>query len=674
MTRGAFEQTITHEVAAAGRRGEKLTLALLDILGMRRINLQHGHKAGDEVLSQVAGRLRATVRGNDSIGRPGGDELAVLLVGANDDQAVLVVRKVIYRIQSEPIRIDDQTSIDVQMRAVVTEIAPGERSGEAALARCYGALRTAPLGDVRAVVSTERHSGDTDVGMDTGQLSAGTTVGGTYRVVHELSRGAMGVVYRGEDLGLGRPVAIKVLRSDLASDRDLVDRFRAEAGILASLHHKNLVQVYALGEHQGDVYFVMELVEGQPLSEVLRATLERREWFPTEAITQIALEIGDALDAMHALGLIHRDVKPANVLLDRERDRAVLVDVGVAVKAGDSRDAAGTPGFAAPESFLEQEGGPTTDVYGLAATIYCALTGRPPFGSGPAPQVVQRQLNDALPPPSTLRPGISQAVDAVLAKALSPHPKKRWSSASTFAIALGRALDRGSSVGIKLPPVEEDVAVTAAEAVLTPTLGLEKMPDISSELRAGQTITGRVRAAHLRVLSRMLQHHIGESGMAKLIADKPDLAAALAPTLAPLAWVDLADLVRAFEHTRKLLPSKNVPRKIGRGTMSATFARLFGAEPSSLAAETVLAALPTFWMRYHDWGDAEVAVNAGHAIVMLSGSSGSTDVCDLVASELERVVELTGIEDVTATHDTCRHKGGRSCEYQLRWTRPAAAR
>jgi serine/threonine-protein kinase len=623
--------------------------------------------------------VRATVRGNDSMGRPGGDELAVLLVGADDDQAVLVVRKILYRIQSEPIQVDDRTSIHIQMRAVLTEIAPGERSGEAALARCYGALRTAPVGDVRPVVPGERHSSDTDVGMDTGQLSAGTTVGGTYRVVHELSRGAMGVVYRGEDLGLGRPVAIKVLRSDLASDRDLVDRFRAEAGILASLHHKNLVQVYALGEHQGDVYFVMELVEGQPLSEVLRATLERREWFPTEAITQIALEIGDALDAMHALGLIHRDVKPANILLDRERDRAVLVDVGVAVKAGDTRDAAGTPGFAAPESFLEQEGGATIDVYGLAATMYCALTGRPPFGSGPAPQVVQRQLNDPLPPPSTLRPGISQAVDAVLAKALSPHPKKRWASASTFAIALGRALERGSSVGIKLPPVEEDVAVAAAEAVLTPTQGIESVSEVgpviaTGRVITGRVITGRVRAAHLRVLSRMLQHHIGESGMAKLIADIPDLAAALAPTLAPLAWVDLADLVQAFESTRKLLPSKSVPRKIGRGTMSATFARLFGADPSSLAAETVLAALPTFWLRYHDWGEAEVAVNQGHAIVMLSGSSGSTDVCELVASELERIVELTGTDDVKATHDTCRHKGGRSCEYRLRWTRRAAAR
>lgn len=674
MTRGAFEQTITHEVAAAARRGEKLTVAILDIVGMRRINLQHGHKAGDEVLAQVAGRVRATVRGNDAMGRPGGDELAVLLVGANTDQAFLVMRKIIFRIMSEPIRIDENTSITVQMRAVLTEIEPGERSGEAALSRCYGGLRGAPIGDVSVATPADRSANDTDVGMDTGQLSAGTTVGGTYRVIHELSRGAMGVVYRGEDLGLARPVAIKVLRSDLASDRDLVDRFRAEAGILASLHHKNLVQVYALGEHQGDVYFVMELVEGQPLSEVLRATLERREWFPTEAITQIALEIGDALDAMHALGLIHRDVKPANILLDRERDRAVLVDVGVAVKGGDQRDAAGTPGFAAPESFLEQEATATTDVYGLAATMYCALTGRPPFGSGRAPQVLQRQMNDPLPPPSTLRPGISQAVDAVLAKALSPHPKKRWASASTFAIALNRALERGSGAGIKLPPVEEDVAVQAAEAVLAPTQGIESLSEIGQVVTKGQLITGRVRAAHLRVLSRMLQHHIGESGMAKIIAEVPDLAASLSPTLAPLSWIDLGDLVKSFRHTAKLLPNKNVPRKIGRGTMSATFARLFGAEPSSLAPETVLAALPTFWPRYHDWTDVDVAVNAGHAIVILTGYPGSTDVCELVASELERVVELTGIEDVTATHDSCRCRGGNTCEYQVRWTRPPAAR
>ena len=684
MARGAFEQTIAHEVAASSRRGEKLALALIDIVGLRKINLEHGHKAGDEVLAQVAARVRATVRGNDALGRPGADELAVLLVGAADQQATLVVRKIIERIQLTPIVFGD-LSIAVRVRGVITELRSGERSGEAALARCYGGLRSAPIGEPHVV---EREPSDHDAGVDSSGMSAGTTLGGTYRVVHELSRGAMGVVYRGEDLGLGRPVAIKVRRSDLASNRSLVSRFRAEAGILASLHHKNLVQVYALGEHAGDVYFVMELVEGQPLSEVLRATLERREWFPVEAIAQIALEIGDALDAMHAAGVIHRDVKPANILLDRERDRAVLVDVGVAVKAGDQRDAAGTPGFAAPESFLGQDGGRSTDVYGLAATLYCLLTGRPPFGSGSAPAVVQRQLNDPMPPPSSLRSGLSQAVDAVLSKALAPQPKKRWTSASAFAIALGRALDRqsgelrpapamdASSGELQLAPEPSSEQV---KSILEPTAGID---DISQVVGLGSTamatpgaadqpaIAGRVRAAHLRALSRILQHHVGEPGLAKITAQRPELARALAPTLAPLGWTPLEHLVAGLGHARELLPTAAIARQVGRGTMSATFARLFGADPASLAPETVLAALPTFWPRYHDWGDATASVGAGAAAVILHGYPGSVEVCALLAAELERIVELTGARNVIAAHPRCRCASGASaCEFRIAWTK-----
>ncbi|MEO8706698.1 MAG: protein kinase, partial [Kofleriaceae bacterium] len=660
MTRGAFEQTIAHEVAAATRRNETLTLALIDVVGLRKINLSHGHKAGDEVLAQCANRIRAMVRGNDPIGRLGGDEIAVLLVGADDGQAPTVVRKLIQRIQHDPVTFE-QDQIIVKVRAIATELAPGERSGEAAFARCYAGLRAAPIGDVKIIASDERTT-DSDPSADTGSLSAGTVLGGTYRVVHELSRGAMGVVYRGEDLGLARPVAIKVLRSDLASDRDLVSRFRAEAAILASLHHPNLVQVYALGEQGGDVYFVMELVEGQPLSEVLRSQLERKEWFPTAAVAQIALEISDALDAMHALGVIHRDVKPANILLDRERDRAVLVDVGVAVKAGDQRDAAGTPGFAAPESFLEHTDAPVTDVYGLAAVVYCMLTGRPPFGSGPAPQVVQRQMTDPLVAPSSIRVSLSTAVDDVLAKALNPNPKKRWATATTFSMALARALER---LPVEVQPVVDD-PIKLAEALLAPTSGLE-IADLRN-LPGGRVVVGQVRAAHLRVLSRLLQHHIGESGMAKLVSEKPALTNALSSSLAPLEWVDLADLVAALEITRRAVPSQLVPRKVGRGTMSATFARLFGADPTSLPAETVLAALPTFWARYHAWGEVEVEVHPGVADIVLGGFAGSTDVCALVGAELERIVELTGASAVGATHITCACTGGRRCEYRLSWT------
>jgi len=537
-------------------------------------------------------------------------------------------------------------------------VAPGGEHGPAAIA-------AGPL--TSAIPRSARVTEDLSAPEARG-LTIGTIVGGTYRVIHELSRGAMGVVYRGEDLGLGRPVAIKVLHSDLASDRELVSRFRAEAGLLASLHHPNLVQVYALGEHAGEVYFVMELVEGQSLAEVVRATIQRSEWFPTAAAAQIALEIGDALDAMHQVGVIHRDVKPANVLLDRERDRAVLVDVGVAVKAGGPRDAAGTPGFAAPESFLDDADAPTTDVYGLAATVYCILTGRPPFGSGSASEVVQRQLGEPLAPPSELRPSLSEAVDAVLTKALSPMAKKRWASASTFAIALARALDRLPLHQVQVTRSIEDSIedpISAAEVLLGPTEGID-----SVELRKAvntRVAIGHVRAAHLRVLSRLLQHYLGEAGLAQLVRESPGLAGVLSTTLAPLGWVPLADLVTAFELARSHVPGQLVPRKVGRGTMSATFTRLFGADPAGLSAEAIMTALPAFWARYHDWGELDVTQGLGSAGLVLHGYAGSLDVCALVAAELERVVELTGASAVAVTHPACAFAGARRCEYRVTW-------
>jgi hypothetical protein len=123
-----------------------------------------------------------------------------------------------------------------------------------------------------------------------------------------------------------------------------------------------------------------------------------------------------------------------------------------------------------------------------------------------------------------------------------------------------------------------------------------------------------------------------------------------------------------LDRARQLLDDPLVPRKVGRGTMSATFARLFGADPSSLAAETVLAALPTFWDRYHAWGEVEVVVHPGSSDVFLGGYSGSPDVCAIVAAELERIVELTGATAVGATHTACVHNGDRQCEYRLSWT------
>ena len=486
---------------------------------------------------------------------------------------------------------------------------------------------------------------------------------------HELSRGAMGVVYRAEDLGLGRPVAIKVLRSDLASDKELVARFRAEAAMLASLHHKNLVQVYTLGEHAGDVYFVMELVEGQPLGEVLRGAAERGEWLPGAAVAQIALEIADALDAMHAVGLIHRDVKPANILLDRERDRAVLVDVGVAMRAGDRREAAGTPGFSAPESFLEATESPETDVYGLAATLYCTLAGQPPFGAGALTDVLTRQLHEKLTPPSSLRPTLSAAVDAVLAKALAPTPKKRWASAGAFAVALARALERLPARPESTPPPNPAVAPTdmpsdrAVEEILQPTASL-----VEPAPRPRAPTPGRIRTAHFRVAARLVEHRLGGATLRAIGDASPALASAMSPTQSPLSWEPVDLLVDLAERCTRAGPPADFARDVGRATITATFTRFFGANPGSLPPETVLRAAPAFWGRYHDWSRLQlVEARPGLAELFLDRNPGSPLICDLVWGELERIAELAGARDVVVEHPRCACRGDAACAYRILW-------
>ena len=213
-----------------------------------------------------------------------------------------------------------------------------------------------------------------------------------------------------------------------------------------------------------------------------------------------------------------------------------------------------------------------------------------------------------------------------------------------------------------------------AESLFAPTAGIvgiadnvaENTPQLDST--GAPAIVGQVRAAHLRVLSKLLQHHLGDSGIAKLVNDHPHLASPLSASLAPLGWVELVELVGALEIARERLPQQLVPRKVGRGVMSATFAHLFGADPSTLSAEFVLGALPTFWDRYHAWGAVEVEVHPGSADVGLDGYAGSPDVCAMISAELERIVELAGASAVGATHTRCVFNGDPRCEYRLSWT------
>ncbi len=671
-SRGAFETTLKTEIAAAQRRGEKLSLALFNLKQLRQINDRYGHLAGDAALTQLCNTLRANVRTNDLLGRFGGDEIAVLLVATDLQGARTAVNKLLNVLVTSSFEHDGQ-HIGIEVRAGLTAIEADESTGAAALARAIAAVRSAKYSDDRLGVITKDDSGPMthdEFGLDVigdVSLTAGDTLGGMYRINHEISRGAMGVVYRAEDLGLGRPVAIKILRSDLANDKQLVKRFREEAATLAALHHPNLVQVYAFGAHQDEVYFVMELVEGQPLSDVIDRVADEGEVIDNEAIIKIIDEIADALDVMHAVGLIHRDVKPANLLLDHVHDRAVLVDVGVAKRQTDRREAAGTPGFAAPESFTEIAETSATDVYGLAATVYMMLTNELPFTGSDIGKLVERQMYETPRAPTEIRSGLATAVDQVLLKALAPMPADRFSSASAFAVAIASALRRAPDASKPAPAPEPPRRKPKPAHRTSSSLHVHTMEPRTAERRDR---SGRIRGVFFRVALRILNHQLGPNWIARVKQSDQALAGVLETKLAPMSWQPVDKLIALLLRAAEDHPQpETMARAIGSTTMTATFARFFGADPQSLAPDAVLGAVVAYWSRYHKWSTAAIDMQgADKCTVVLSGTPGHQLIELLVEGCLTRIPELAGATNVQVRH--LRQPGGDHV-YQLSWSNEA---
>lgn len=269
------------------------------------------------------------------------------------------------------------------------------------------------------------------------ELAPGAVIAGC-RVDAVAGRGGMGVVYRATEIALGRPVALKLIAPELAADEGFRARFAREARLTASLDHPNVIPVYAAGEEGGSLYLTMRFVAGTDLA----ARIATGGPLAPERAAAIVAQVAAALDAAHAAGLVHRDVKPANVLLGGGHgpEHVYLSDFGIVrAPAGDagltgSGEWIGTVDFMAPEQLRGERTDARTDVYGLGGVLYAALTGEVPYPREAAPATMLAHMTEPPPRPSE-HAGVEPALDAVVARAMAKDPAARFPSAGDMARA-----------------------------------------------------------------------------------------------------------------------------------------------------------------------------------------------------------------------------------------------
>ena len=300
---------------------------------------------------------------------------------------------------------------------------------------------------------------------------------GRYRLVRRIAVGGMGEVWEADDTVLGRRVALKVLVEELAAEERANDRFVREARATARLAHPNVARVYDFGGDGGAPFLVMELLDGETLaSRVAAGPLP-----PAEA-ARITAAVADALDFAHQRGIVHRDVKPSNVMLTPGGEVKVM-DFGIAAAADDTHSTTGsglyaTVGYVAPERVAGEPATPASDVYSLGAVLYELLCGRPPFtGSSPA-LVARAHLHDQPIPVRRLAPGVPARLARACEAALAKDPARRPSSAAALASRLRAAASAGPPAGLPPagPPTErlrpepapDQLAAAPAEVAVTP--------------------------------------------------------------------------------------------------------------------------------------------------------------------------------------------------------------
>lgn len=282
-----------------------------------------------------------------------------------------------------------------------------------------------------------------------------TLLQGRYRLGEKIASGGMGTVYRATDEKLGRTVAIKLLAANLADDAKFVERFRREARSAAGLRHPNIANVFDAGDEDDCHFIVMEVAEGRDLSRLLREEGPLSPERTVRIVGQICLALGHA----HAAGIVHRDVKPANVIVDDD-DGVKVTDFGIARAADESKltmtgSVLGTAHYISPEQASGKELGPSSDIYSLGIVTFETLTGALPFTGESLMAVAMRHVSDEVPAPSTITASVPAALDDVVRRATRKEPRERFRDAQEMHDALAATVATSPGTTAVLEPVAD---------------------------------------------------------------------------------------------------------------------------------------------------------------------------------------------------------------------------
>ncbi|HEX6583630.1 MAG TPA: Stk1 family PASTA domain-containing Ser/Thr kinase [Thermoleophilaceae bacterium] len=324
------------------------------------------------------------------------------------------------------------------------------------------------------------------------EVAGNTLVDGRYRILRRIGSGGMADVYCAEDSHLGRQVAIKVLHRRFAQDQEFVERFRREAKSAAGLNHPNVVGVFDRGEHEGTYYIAMEFLTGRTLKDIVTAEAP----LPQERVIDVGTQILEAAGFAHRHGVIHRDFKPHNVIVD-EHGHAKVTDFGIA-RAGASEmtetgSIMGTAQYLSPEQAQGHAVTATSDIYSIGVMLYEMLAGRLPFEGDSAVAVALKHLSEQPPPISQWRPDVHPALEAVVMAALAKDPAQRWQSAEDLAAALeaarvqieaGHNGDQDTAAFAPIPmPVDDATAATQVAGATAPVIAPVTEPHAERERR-----------------------------------------------------------------------------------------------------------------------------------------------------------------------------------------------